>query len=117
MNKLIKQLGIAENFSIKTTVSVDELMDHDMIYIYHHLKPGSKVYIEQNGTNVKGDPRYTVHFGKFLLGYITISGIMRSFYEGQQNGEAEIVSVSKDKFMPIKALDIQIGVQAMKKVG
>lgn len=117
MNKLIRQLGVGDNFSVKTTVAVEELMDHDMIYVYHHLNQGSKVFLEQAGTNLKGDPRYKVKHGNFLLGFVTISGIMRSFYEGHQTGQAEIIAISKKKFMPIKSLDIQIGVQAMKKVG
>ena len=117
MNKLIKQLGVGENFSIKTTIAVEELLEHDMIYVYHHLQVGSTVSIKQFGTNVKGDPRYEVYFGNFKLGLVTITGIMRSFYEGQTSGEAEIVAFEKEKFMPIKALDVQIGVQAMRKVG
>lgn len=117
MSRLIRQLGVGENFSIKTTVAVEEIMNYDMIYVYHHIRIGTKVNLELSGTNLNGDPRYAVYYGLFHLGFITISGIMKAFYEGQQQGEAEIVALSKDKFMPINALDIQIGVQAMKKVG
>ena len=117
MNRLIKQLGVGENFSIKTTVAVEELMNHDMIYVYHHLTEGTKVTLENVGINLNGDPRYAVKYNSFMLGFVTITGIMRSFYEGQQFGQAEISAVSKDKYQPIKALDVQVGVQAMKKVG
>lgn len=117
MNRLINQLGVGDNFSIKTTVAVEELMNHDMIYIYHHLREGTSVILEHSETNLKGDPRYAVKYKNFMLGYVTISGIMKSFYEGQQLGQAEISAISKDKCQPIKSLGIQIGVQAMKKVG
>lgn len=117
MNRLIKQLGVGDNFSIKTTVAVEELMNHDMIYIYHHLQPGTVLTLENTGVNLQGDPRYAVKYKNFMLGFITISGIMKSFYEGQQFGQAEISAMSKDKYQPIKELDVQVGVQAMKKVG
>ncbi|MBD3636212.1 MAG: hypothetical protein HUJ25_02630 [Crocinitomicaceae bacterium] len=117
MNRLIKNLGIGQEMSIKATIAVEELMNHDMIYIYHHLKNGSVVQLEQSGINLKGEPRYAVKFRGFLIGYATIAGIMRTFFEDQKEAEALVVSVSKQKFMPINGLDIQIGVQAMKKVG
>jgi hypothetical protein len=117
MNRLMKNLGIAENFSIKAVLAVEELMNHDMIYIYHHITNGTTVQLLKEGTNLSGEPRFAVKYGPFLLGYVTISGIMSSFYEGHHSGEAEVVGVSKDKFMPIKGLDIKVGVQAMKKVG
>jgi hypothetical protein len=67
--------------------------------------------------NLKGDPIYSVKFNNFLLGYVTITGILKTFYGEHTSGEAEVVSISKEKFMPMSALDIKIGVQAMKKVG
>lgn len=117
MNNLLKNLGVAESFSVKGIVSIEELNDHDMVYIYHHLGVGSVVDLELVGENVKGDPRYAVRYRQFLLGYITISGILKAFYEGVTNGAAEISAIGKDKFFPFKEVDLQIGVQAMKKVG
>lgn len=117
MNNLIKNLGVKEDFSIRTVIKVEELMNHDMIYVYHHLNPGSVVDLKQEGSNLFGDPRYSVLYKGFKLGYVTISGMMRSFFEGEEAFQAEVAGVSKDKYMPIKELDIQIGLLAMKKVG
>lgn len=117
MNKLIQQLGVADNFSLKTVVAVEELINHDMIYVYHHLSEGALVDLKFEGTTLTGDPRYAVFYKAFKLGVITVSGIMRSFFENEKELQAEVASMSKDKFMPIKELDIQLGVVAMKKVG
>ena len=117
MNRLLKNLGARDPLSLKTIVSVEGLTNHDMIYVYHHIQCGSIVDLKSAGTNVKGDPRYSVKYRNFLLGFVTLSGIMKSFFMDQNEMQAEIAIISKDKFMPINRLDIQIGVIAMKKVG
>jgi hypothetical protein len=52
-----KGFEISNSFTFNTIVSVDELSDHDLIYIYHHLQVGSIVLLTADGTNVKGDLR------------------------------------------------------------
>lgn len=117
MKGLINQLGVADQFKLSAVVQVEELMDHDMIYVYHHLTEGKFVELKRCGTNVYGDPRFEVKFQQFKLGVVTVGGILRSFYQDSDTVIAEIVGLSKQKFMPIKELDIKIGVQALKKVG
>lgn len=117
MNRLIKNLGVNNPLSLKTIVAVEGLTNHDMIYVYHHIQRGSMVNLKSDGTNVTGDPRYSVKYRGFLLGFVTLSGIMKSFFMEHNEMQAEIATISKDKFMPINRLDIQIGVVAMKKVG
>lgn len=117
MNRLIEQLGIADNFNLSANIKVEELIDHDMIYVYHHLQIGTGVILKFRNTDVKGNPRYDVYFRNYHLGAVLLSGIIRSFYEGEKAINAEISSVSRDKFFPVKELDIRIGVTALKKVG
>ena len=117
MKNLINQLGFGETFSLKTVISVKELMNHEMIYVYHHLRRGTSVELKRQRENIYGDPVYDVFYRKFKLGECSISGIMKSFYTNEKSIFAEIVGLSKDKYMPIKELDIQLGVQALKKVG
>ncbi|UKN00614.1 hypothetical protein K6119_12825 [Paracrocinitomix mangrovi] len=117
MNRLIRQLGISEDFTLKTIIKVEELMNHDMIYIYHHIAVGSVLDLVPAGSNVIGDPRYEVKYGQFKLGYITLKGLVKSIFEKEECLQAEVASVGKQKFMPIKELDIQLGAKTIRKVG
>lgn len=107
---------IAPDFTIKTIVSVDELMHHDLIYIYHHLQVGSIVQLELAGENVKGDPLYRVLFKGFVLGCITITGAVVSLYRGLTSLEGEIIDINKQKFLPIKGIDLCLQATKMRMV-
>lgn len=107
---------IASNFTIKTIVSVQELMSHDLIYIYHHLQIGSIVQLELAGENVKGDPLFRVKFKGFLLGFITISGAVRTLYEGITTFEGEVADLNKQKFLPTKGIDLCLQATKMRMV-
>lgn len=109
-------IEIASNFTIKTIVSVDELRHHDLIYIYHHLQVGSIVQLELAGENVKGDPLFRVIFKGFLLGYITISGAVRSIYEGLATFEGVVADLNKQKFLPVKGIDLCLQATKMRMV-
>lgn len=107
---------ISDQFSVKTIVSVQELGNYDLIYIYHHLQIGSIVKLITDGTNVKGDPRYRVVFKGFLLGFVTLGGAVRSIYENIQELESEIVGLNKQKFLPIKGIDLCLQATKMRMV-
>ncbi|MEO9533497.1 MAG: hypothetical protein ABJG68_00750 [Crocinitomicaceae bacterium] len=117
MKNLMHQLGFGESFKIKAVVAVKELMNYDMIYVYHHLKENSVVELKLAGTNLMGEPEYHAYFKGFRLGTIFLSGIIRSFYEGQETLYAEVAGISKNKYFPINSLDLQLGVESLKKVG
>ena len=117
MNSLINNLGFGEQFSLKTILSVDELLNYDMIYIYHHLSIGSVLNLKFKETNLFDNPKYMVSFKGFALGCVTVTGLMKSFVNEHDEFEAEISAIGKDKYMPIKKLDIQMSVVALKKVG
>lgn len=116
MKNLINQLGFDESFTLKTITAVTGLMNHDMIYVYHHLHKGSLVELIKQNENINGDPVYDVFYNKFKLGECIVSGIMKSFYLSERSIYGEIAGLSKDKYMPIKELDIQLSVQSLKKV-
>lgn len=107
---------LSESFVMNTIVSVSELADHDMIYIYHHLKVGSRVNLLASGTNVKGDLRYRVSYKGFVLGYITLGGAIQSLFEGVETLEGEISAIEKQKFLPIRGLDISLQATKMRMV-
>ncbi len=111
-----KGFEIADSFKFNTIVSVDELSDHDMIYIYHHLKVGSTVQLKAAGTNVKGDLRYEVSYKNFVLGFVTLGEAVRSIYEQCETIESEIVGLKKQKFLPINGIDISLQATKMRMV-
>jgi hypothetical protein len=117
MNTLINNLGFGDRFSLKTILSVDELLNYDMIYIYHHLSVGSVLTLRFKEINLFDDPIYLVSYKGFEIGTVRVSGIMKSFVNEHDEFEAEISAIGKDKYMPIKKLDIQMSVAALKKVG
>ena len=110
------QFDIADSFVMNTIVSVEELADHDMIYIYHHLKIGSTVRLSQSGTNVKGHLRFQVSFKGFILGFVTLSPYIQDVYEGNEVIEGQIVSIEKQKFLPIRGLDLFLQATKMRMV-
>lgn len=107
---------VADSFVFNTVLAVEELSNYDMIYIYHHLKTGSKVVLEREGTNVKGDLRYKVSYQNFVLGYVTITGVLKSIYADSKFIESEIVGIEKQKFLPISGLDIVLQATKMRMV-
>lgn len=113
---LKKQFEIADSFVLNTVVSVDELADHDMIYIYHHLKLGSVVHLAPAGTNVKGDLRFQVSYKGFTLGFITLSPMIQAVYEKNKIIQGQIVGIEKQKFLPIRGLDIALQATKMRMV-
>lgn len=111
-----KGFEISNSFIFNTIVSVDELSDHDMIYIYHHLKVGSIVRLTAAGTNVKGDLRYQVGYKNFVLGFVTLGDAVRAIYENQKTIDCEIVGLRKQKFLPINGIDISLQATKMRMV-
>jgi len=107
---------VAQDFHLKSVAAVQELKYHDLIYIYHQLSTGSAVHLFADGTNLKGDIRYKVMYRHFTLGYVTLGGYFKSFYEEHPELSATIVSLQKDKNLPIKELDIEVDIIRLKNV-
>ncbi|MCH2233185.1 MAG: hypothetical protein MK078_02945 [Crocinitomicaceae bacterium] len=116
MNLGFKDFSISEGFKLKTLVSVEELTNYDMIYIYHHINPGDKVSLKFEEESLLGDLVYMVHYKSFKLGKIRVTGVMKSIYDGINELQAEVAGISKQKFLPFNGLDISIQAEAMKMV-
>lgn len=116
MLRNLDKIELAEGFKLKTMVSVEELASYDMIYIYHHVKSGANVQLKYEEKTLLNDMRYGVYFKGFKLGVIKISGVMKTLYEGIQELEACISSISKQKYLPFTGLDITIQAQRLKMV-
>lgn len=105
---------IDPSFNVKTVAEVTELLNHDMIYVYHHLNTGDEVDLKFAGTNVKGDVRYQVFFKSFLLGYVTLGGYFRTYFEDNSLLHGRISSVTKEKYLPISQLDVELDIIKLK---
>ncbi len=116
MISALKEFSISEGFKLNTLVSVEGLTNHDMIYVYHQIKPDSAVSLKFYEKSLTGDLIYTVHFKGFKLGFVRISGLMKSIYEGIEELTASVKGISKRKHLPFNGLDISIQANAMKLV-
>lgn len=112
----LTSFDLSDSFNLKSVASVQELSNHDLIYIYHHLKPGSDVLLESEGTNVKGDIRYRVSFRNFVLGYVSLGGYFRGYYENNKTLTGRIITITKEKFLPAKQIDIEVDLIKLKNV-
>ena len=110
------KIELSDQLVLNTIVSVEELSDHDMIYIYHHLKIGDSVDLNAEGTNVKGDLRYRVSYKNFNLGYITLGSPIKSIYKNTPTLTSEIVHMEKKKFLPVHAIDLSLQATKLKMV-
>ncbi len=115
-NLFNENFEISSRFRFKTIAKVEELMNYDMIYIYHHLKVGSEVRLSFLETRLNGDLRYEVSYANFKLGIVQLGGVTKDLYQGDEELFATISSVSKDKYLPINSLDIQLQAAQLKKV-
>jgi len=109
-------IQISNEFNLKSITAVQELGHHDLIYIYHHLKIGQIVQLSAVGTNLKGDIRYRVAYKNFTLGYVYLGGFFKSYYESNNELFGTINSIQKDRYMPVKELDIEVCIVRLKNV-
>ena len=117
MKKLLKNpFTISPNFCLKAIAEVNELINYDMIYIYHQLCLGDEVDLKSVGTNLKGDICYTVSFKGFTIGTVILGGHFRSYYESNPMLSAKIITIQKEKFLPVRKLDIEVNLIQLKNV-
>ncbi|MBN4072786.1 hypothetical protein JYT74_01970 [Crocinitomix catalasitica] len=117
MRAVTNQPETDSDFRIRSIVSLEEIENHDMIYIYHHLHIGDQLKLSLVGTNLMGDLRMKVEFKQFVLGVVILGGILKEFYEGRTELWAEISFMEKKKYLPVKRLDIALKAVKLKKVG
>lgn len=115
-NLLPKAFDISATFNLKAIANVEELVNYDMIYVYHHLNIGDTLKLIYSEIRLNGDHRYEVYYKNFKLGYISMGGLTKSLYGGYDEIIASISSFSKEKYLPIKSLDIILHPMQLKKV-
>lgn len=99
-----------------TVVGLEESAFSDMIYVSDQLETGSLVTLNRTGTNVVGDLRYEVKFGKFSLGFVTLTGFLSHFYENSMELYGEILNLEKRRNLPISKLDLRLQSARLRKV-
>ena len=89
---------------------VDELSRYELIYLYHKIKPGSELQIEQDKSRSWDENALTVSFDGRKIGYVSkkTSSIVRKKIAQGFAISAKVKSALSDKFMPLKSMDIQI---------
>ncbi len=100
----LPQLGILTH--------VDELANYDMIYIYHQLKHGTELTIQKDEQRTWDDNSLAVFYKGFKLGYVSkrTSGMIQKFLNQGNHISATIKTLSKEKYAPLKDMDIEIHV-------
>lgn len=117
--KIFNSTSIQEsNLMLNTIVTVNHLSSFDMIYVYHLLSIGTKVNLVKTSTTLKGDLMYDVFYKTFKLGCITVEGISKQFLADFNEINAEISNLSKEKYLPLKSLELTLNTkESLKMVG
>lgn len=102
--------------SIGTLVQVEQLTSFDMIYVYHLLSIGTKLSLMKKAEKLNGDLVYKVMFNSFKLGYITISNFSKILFQGEEELRATISNLTKEKYLPLKNLEISVTKKELKMV-
>lgn len=103
-------------FRAKSVVKVEQLTSFDMIYVYHLLSVGTKLKLEFTEERLTGDLIYKVKFNSFVLGFITLTGLSRMMFEGESELEATIFNLAKEKYLPLKSLELSVSKKSLKMV-
>lgn len=101
---------------VSLLAKVDQLSSYDMIYVYHLLSVGSKLNLIQTERKLNGDLVYSVMFNTFKLGYITISNFSKIILRDELSLNASVFGLSKEKYLPLKSLEISISKNILKMV-
>ena len=103
--------------SIRTIAKVNQLTAFDMIYVYHLLSKGTKLKLIKSAIKLNGELEYKVMFKSFKLGYITLSNISKLMFNNEKELTATVFSTAKEKYLPLKSLEISISKNEFKMVG
>jgi len=95
---------------------VSELFKYDLIYIYHHMTAGSKVILKRDDLQIAGNSNYSVYFKGFKIGSLFVSSFFTALYGQLEAIEAEVSGIKKEKYLPIKELDIIVSQSELRLV-
>jgi hypothetical protein len=110
------KLDLKASKSIYSIVSVEQLTSFDMIYVYHLLSKGTKLNLIKSEDKLNGDLVYKVKFNTFQLGYITLSRFSKLLFKGCTELDATIFGMAKEKYLPLKSLELMVGEKTLKMV-
>ena len=97
-------------------VALEEVNNHDLIYASGLIEKGTVVQLCAEGTNVKGELRYRITYGRLTLGFIVCTGMAGSIFENCGDIDAEVASVNHRRFLPPNEIDIRLRRRALRKV-
>lgn len=95
---------------------VSELFNYDMIYIYHHIKEGTHVHLVRDELEISGNYRYFVYYKNFQIGSLFVSSFFTAQYGHLDTIKAEVTNLTKEKYLPIKQLDVLITQSSLRLV-
>ena len=106
--KIQPQQSQLPNLGIITRIS--ELSKHDMIYIYHHLKIGSELFLERDKARLWDKNAVAVFYKGFKIGYVSdhTSGLICKQLDKGLTILAKVKTLYKQKYMPLDGLDIEV---------
>ncbi len=105
--QLVSQ-ALYHNLGILTCV--EDIAKYDMIYIYHHMSVGDELRLERDYSNIFQANQIEVFFKGFKIGMISkkSAGIICRLMDKGIPVSASIKGMSKNKYMPLNGLDIEI---------
>ncbi|MCB9194816.1 MAG: hypothetical protein H6598_01145 [Flavobacteriales bacterium] len=105
------ELGSPSNLpSLGILTHVDELSRFDMIYVAHKLSLGTELTIKKDEQRSWDDNSLALYYKGFKLGYVSkkTSEIIRRCMDKGKEIKAFVKSLSRQKFLPMAEMDIQI---------
>ncbi len=102
--------------ALNTIVKVNHLSTFDMIYVYHLLSLGTKVHLYKTNTTLSGDLIFDVFYKTFKLGSIQIGGLSKKYLSDLVEMSGVISNLSKEKYLPIKSLEITLNTSESLKM-
>tara|TARA_B100000809_G_C14870829_1_gene435481 strand:- start:314 stop:670 length:357 start_codon:yes stop_codon:yes gene_type:complete len=117
----MKLFNYSNNYSttinnVNTLVKVEQLTSFDMIYVYHLLSIGSKLNLYKEGEKLNGDLVYKVMFNSFKLGYVNIGSFSKIIFRDEDELEAIISNLAKEKYLPLNNLELSVKKKDLKMV-
>jgi hypothetical protein len=101
---------------IQHVFNVSDLLNFDMICIYHHMTEGEKVTLKRSEFHLDGNYSYYVYFKGFKIGTVRVSSLFTAIYGSVETIEGAISSMMKEKYLPVRSLDIIICEEDLKLV-
>lgn len=100
---------------LNINVKVDQLTQFDMIYSYHLIYVGLEIQLTQEEIKLNGDIVYSVYYKNFKLGVVNLSGFYKLKFREVQKIQAHVSAISKEKYLPLKGLEVVINEFELKK--